>query len=67
MWRRIYSAMNERTFSISIRKGKFEMVLIITGRNEVVAKVMFLQVSVILLTGGCLPQCMMNGPKIPFY
>ena len=36
------------------------MVLIITGRNEVVAKVMFLQVSVILLTGGCLPQCMLG-------
>ena len=52
--------MNERTFSISIRKGKFEMVSIITGRNEVVAKVMFLQVSVILLTGGCLPQCMLG-------
>ena len=29
---------------------------IITGRNEVVAKVMFLLVSVILLTGGCLRQ-----------
>ena len=34
---------------------------IITGRNEVVAKVMFLLVSVILFTGGgCLPQCMLG-------
>ena len=33
---------------------------IFTGRNEVVAKVMFLLVSVILLTGGCLPQCMLG-------
>ena len=33
--------------------------LIITARNEVVAKVMFLLVSVILLTGG-LPQCMLG-------
>ena len=32
---------------------------IITDRNEVVAKVMFLQASVILSTGGCLPQCML--------
>ena len=32
---------------------------IITGRNEVVAKVMFLLVSVILSTGG-LPQCMLE-------
>ena len=30
--------------------------VIITDRNEVVAKVMFLQVSVILLTGGSLQQ-----------
>ena len=30
--------------------------LIITGRNEVVAKVMFLQVSVILLIGGAAPR-----------
>ena len=36
---------------------------IITGRNEVVAKVMFLLVSVILSTGGrCLPQCMLGYP-----
>ena len=33
---------------------------IFTGRNEVVAKVMFLLVSVILLTRGCLPQCMLG-------
>ena len=35
---------------------------IITGRNEVVAKVMFLLVSVILLTGGCaIPACIAGG------
>ena len=33
---------------------------IITGRKEVVAKVMFLLMSVILSTGGCLPQCMLG-------
>ena len=34
---------------------------LINGRNEVVAKVMFLLVSVILLTGqGCLSQCMLG-------
>ena len=34
--------------------------MLVTGRNEVVAKVMFLQASVILSTGGCLPQCMLE-------
>ena len=38
---------------------------LITGRNEVVAKVMFLLVSVILLTGGCLPQCMLGYQHPP--
>ena len=34
----------------------------ITGRNEVVAKVMFLLVSVILSTGGCaIPTCLAAG------
>ena len=33
---------------------------VVTGRNEVVAKVMFLLVSVILLTRGCLSQCMLG-------
>ena len=39
----------------------------ITGRNEVVAKVIFLHLSVILFTGeaGCLPQCML-GYHIPW-
>ena len=32
----------------------------VTGRNEVVAKVIFLHLSVILFTGGCLPQCMLG-------
>ena len=31
-----------------------------TGRNEVVAKVMFLQVCVCPQGGGCLPQCMLG-------
>ena len=35
-------------------------VIIFTGRNEVVAKVMFLQASVVLSTGGCVPQCMLG-------
>ena len=34
--------------------------IIITGRNEVVAKVMFLQVCVCPQGGGCLPQCMLG-------
>ena len=33
---------------------------IITGCNEVVAKIIFLHLSVILFTGGCLPQCMLG-------
>ena len=36
---------------------------IFTGRNEVVAKEIFLHLSVILFTGGgCLPQCMLGYP-----
>ena len=39
---------------------------LITGRNKVVAKVMFLFVSVILSTGGgCLPQCMHPWEQTP--
>ena len=34
--------------------------LLVTGRNEVVAKVMFLQVCVCPQGGGCLPQCMLG-------
>ena len=33
---------------------------VITGRNEVVAKVIFLHLFVILFTGGGLPQCMLG-------
>ena len=33
---------------------------LITGRNQVVAKVMFLQVCVCPQGGGCLPQCMLR-------
>ena len=35
---------------------------IFTSHNEVVAKVIFLHLSVILFTGGCLPQCMLGYP-----
>ena len=48
-----------------------KLTLVITGRNEVAAKVMFLLVSVILFTGG-LPQCMLGyhhpppGRRPPF-
>ena len=36
------------------------------GRNEVVAKVIFLHLSVILFTGGVLPQCMLGyHPQTP--
>ena len=34
--------------------------IIITSGNEVVAKVIFLHLSVILFRGGCLPQCMLG-------
>ena len=38
---------------------------IITGRNEVVAKVIFLHLSVIPFTEGCLPQCMLGYHTSP--
>ena len=40
---------------------------IVTGRNEVVAKVIFLHLFVILFTGGgvCLPQCMLGYQPPP--
>ena len=38
-------------------KGNF---VVFTGRNEVVAKVIFLHLFVILFTGGVLPQCMLG-------
>ena len=41
-----------------------EAKIIITGRNEVVAKVMFLQVCV-CPQGGCLPQCMLGCQTPP--
>ena len=43
-------------FSSVVQLGLF----VITGRNEVVAKVMFLQVCVCPQGGGCLPQCMLE-------
>ena len=40
----------------------YEFSVVITGRNEVVAKVMFLQVSVILLMGEvCIQACIAGG------
>ena len=42
--------------------GQYEF---ITGRNEVVAKVIFLHLSVILFTGGGLPQCMLGYHQKP--
>ena len=46
---------------IRIRIGSVETVLhIITGRNKVVAKVIFLHLFVILFTGWCLPQYMLG-------
>ena len=49
-------------------KKKFFSLLntIITGRNEVVAKVMFLQVCVCPQGGGCLPQCMLGCQTPPW-
>ena len=35
---------------------------VVNGRNELVAKVIFLHLSVILFTGGGLPQCMLGCP-----
>ena len=40
--------------------GPPDMFRLITGRNEVVATVIFLHLFVILFTGGCLPQCMLG-------
>ena len=40
-------------------------VTVFTGRNEVVAKVMFLQVCVCPQGGGCLPQCMLGCHNPP--
>ena len=40
--------------------------MIFTSRNEVVAKVMFLQVCVCPQGGGCLPQCMLGCHSPPW-
>ena len=42
-----------------------EFSVLITDRNEVVAKVMFLQVCVCPQGGGCLPQCMLGCQTPP--
>ena len=45
---------------VNRRKGNCSFYHIFTGRNKVVAKVMFLQVCVCPQGGGCLPQCMLG-------
>ena len=62
-WKQIASVYLSVSLSVCIT--------IITGRNEVVAKVMFLQVCVYPQGGGCLPQCMLGchtppGWRTPF-
>ena len=49
--------------NFSLIEGKVWLFHIFTGRNEVVAKVMFLLVSAILLTGGgcAIPACIAGG------
>ena len=54
-----------RRFLTTSHCGRVTSVLLLvwgifTGRNEVVAKVMFLQVCVCPRGGGCLPQCMLG-------
>ena len=53
--------MLSQKLTLNLEGGsQFRSFEIITGRNEVVAKVIFLHLSVILFTGGCLPQCMLG-------
>ena len=53
---------NEDTKVIGQNSNNYQRKSIFTGRNEVVAKVMFLLVSVILLTGnGAIPACIAGG------
>ena len=47
--------------SVCIPNRNERIIFIFTGRNEVVAKVIFLHLFVILFTGGCLPQCMLGN------
>ena len=49
--------VSQSSFPVIHRVGNFD---IFTGRNEVVSKVIFLHLFVILFTGGCLPQCMLG-------
>ena len=48
-----------------VLRDTFSFSQIFTGRNEVVAKVMFLQVCVCPQGGGCLPQCMLGCQAPP--
>ena len=43
-----------------LKNSNVAWLYLITGRNEVVAKVIFLHLFVILFTGGSLPQCMLR-------
>ena len=47
------------------RPAHWGFIGLITSRNEVVAKVMFLQVCVCPQGGGCLPQCMLGCQTPP--
>ena len=48
-----------------VLRDTFSFSQIFTDRNEVVAKVMFLQVCVCPQGGGCLPQCMLGCQAPP--
>ena len=50
---------------LPLSKEEIDFNCIFTGRNEVVAKVMFLQVCVCPRGGGCLPQCMLGCHALP--
>ena len=51
-----YQLTPARKGMFTLSEGKYDYFYLITGRNEVVAKVMFLHMSVILLTGGGSPE-----------
>ena len=58
--------MKQLTSCQQISRIKWRHEVIFTGRNEVVAKVMFLQVCVCPQGGGgCLPQCMLGCQTLP--
>ena len=52
--------MSSTNSILYLKNSNVAWLYLITGRNEVVAKVIFLHLFVILFTGGCLPQCMLR-------